>query len=135
MVDVAAPAAAPSSPLRVIVADDNRDSAETCAALLQLCGHRVQIAHTGREALELAERLHPHAMLLDIGMPELDGYTLAGKIRETPWGCGVTLIAITGWGQEDDKRRALAAGFNYHLTKPIDPNTLEALLHGVGASA
>ena len=131
----AAPAAAPSSSLRVIVADDNRDSAETCAALLQLCVHPVQIAHTGREALELAERLHPHAMLLDIGMPELDGYTLAGKIRETPWGCGVTLIAITGWGQEDDKRRALAAGFNYHLTKPIDPNTLEALLHGVGASA
>ncbi|TLY62500.1 MAG: response regulator [Gammaproteobacteria bacterium] len=134
-VDSNAAPAAPSSPLRVIVADDNRDSAETCAALLQLCGHQVQIAHTGREALELAESLHPHAMLLDIGMPELDGYTLAGKIRGTAWGRGVTLIAITGWGQEDDKRRALAAGFNHHLTKPIDPNTLEALLHGVGASA
>ena len=134
-VDSQAAPAVPSSPLRVIVADDNRDSAETCAALLQLCGHQVQIAHTGREALELAESLHPHAMLLDIGMPELDGYTLAGKIRGTAWGRGVTLIAITGWGQEDDKRRALAAGFNHHLTKPIDPNTLEALLHGVGASA
>ncbi|MDE2050395.1 MAG: PAS domain S-box protein [Gammaproteobacteria bacterium] len=128
-----APACAEARPLRLLVADDNRDSAATCAALLQASGHEVTVAHTGREAFDLACRLEPDALLLDIGMPELNGYQLAQRIRGTGWGRRAVLIAITGWGQEQDKRRALAAGFDRHLTKPIDPGRLEALLQCAAA--
>ncbi len=123
-----------SARLRVLVADDNRDSAESCAALLELNGHAVSTAHTGREALELARRLEPDVLLLDIGMPELNGYEVAQRIRRTAFGARAKLIAITGWGQKEDKRRALAAGFDHHLTKPIDPSALEALLQGAAGS-
>jgi PAS domain S-box-containing protein len=123
-----------SARLRVLVADDNRDSAESCAALLALNGHSVETAHTGREALELARRLEPDVLLLDIGMPELNGYEVAKRIRRTPYGARAKLIAISGWGQREDKRRALAAGFDHHLTKPIDPGTLEALLQAAAGS-
>jgi CheY-like chemotaxis protein len=128
-----APVNAGTKQLRVLVADDNRDSAETCAALLKASGHEVSVAHTGREAFDLACRLRPDALLLDIGMPELNGYQLAQRIRGTDWGCRVMLIAITGWGQEQDKRRAEAAGFDQHLTKPIDPDGLEVLLQSGAA--
>ena len=130
--ETSAPANTGAKPLRVLVADDNRDSAETCAALLEACGHEVSVAHTGREAFDLACRLEPDALLLDIGMPELNGYQLAQRIRGTSWGRRAMLIAITGWGQEQDKRRARAAGFDRHLTKPIDPNGLEVLLQSAG---
>ncbi len=126
--ETAAPAGAEAKALRLLVADDNRDSAATCAALLEASGHQVSVAHTGREAFDLACRLEPEALLLDIGMPELNGYQLAQRIRRTGWGRQAMLIAITGWGQEEDRRRAMAAGFDWHLTKPIDPNRLEALL-------
>ncbi len=127
-----APAPAGSRPLRLLVADDNRDSAATCAALLEASGHEVSVAHTGREAFDLACRLQPDALLLDIGMPELNGYELARQIRGTRWGRRALLIAITGWGQEQDKQRALAAGFDRHLTKPVNPNGLETLLQDAG---
>jgi CheY-like chemotaxis protein len=119
--------------LRLLVADDNRDSAATCAALLEASGHQVSVAHTGREAFDLACSLEPDALLLDIGMPELNGYQLAQRIRGTGWGRRAVLIAITGWGQVEDKRQALAAGFDQHLTKPIDPSVLEALLQRAAA--
>jgi PAS domain S-box-containing protein len=119
---------APTGPLRLLVADDNCDAATSCAALLEASGHEVSIAHGGREALDLACRLEPDALLLDIGMPELNGYELAQRIRGTAWGRRAMLIAVTGWGQEEDKRRALAAGFDRHLTKPIDPGGLESIL-------
>ena len=122
------PARATPNALRLLVADDNRDSAATCAAFLEASGHEVSVAHTGREAFDLACKVQPDALLLDIGMPELNGYQLAQRIRGTPWGRRSLLIAISGWGREQDKRRALAAGFDQHLTKPIDPNGLEALL-------
>ena len=128
-----APLSAAARPLRLLVADDNRDSAATCAAFLEASGHNVSIAHTGREAFDLACRVQPDALLLDIGMPELNGYQLAERIRRTPWGRRALLIAITGWGQEQDRQRALAAGFDRHLTKPIDPNGLEALLQRAAA--
>lgn len=123
-----APACAQMKPLRLLVADDNCDSAATCAALLRASGHEVTVAHTGREAFDMACELQPDALLLDIGMPELNGYQLAERIRGTAWGRRAVLIAISGWGQEADKRRALAAGFDRHVTKPIDPDGLEALL-------
>jgi signal transduction histidine kinase/CheY-like chemotaxis protein len=114
--------------LRLLIADDNCDSAESCAALLELCGHEVHTAHAGRRALELAETLHPEVVLLDIGMPDLNGYQVAESIRAAPWGQQMILVAVTGWGQEEDKRRALAAGFDHHLTKPVDGQTLESLV-------
>ncbi|HEY7889029.1 MAG TPA: PAS domain S-box protein [Steroidobacteraceae bacterium] len=131
----APPARAAASALRLLVADDNRDSAATCAAFLEASGHQVSVAHTGREAFDLACKLEPDGLLLDIGMPELNGYQLAQRIRGTTWGQRALLIAISGWGQEHDKRRALAAGFDQHLTKPIDPNGLEALLQRAAGSA
>jgi two-component system CheB/CheR fusion protein len=112
---------------RVLVADDNRDGAETLGMFLETLGHEVYLAHTGTEALEVAKRLRPDIGVLDIGMADLSGYEVARRIRLEAWGDKVTLIAVTGWGQVDDKRRAQVAGFDHHLTKPIDPERLEHL--------
>jgi DNA-binding response OmpR family regulator len=98
---------------------------------LELSGHHVQTAYTGRHALELAETFRPHALLLDIGLPDFSGYELATKIRESSWGRGVILIAVTGWGQDEDRRRALEAGCDHHLTKPIAAETVESLLQSL----
>jgi PAS domain S-box-containing protein len=117
--------------LKILVVDDNRDAADACAALLELSGHHVRTAYTGRRALELAEAFHPHVLLLDIGLPDIDGYRLASQIRAAPWGRGITLIAITGWGQEGDRRRAIDAGCDHHLTKPIAPETVESILQSL----
>jgi CheY-like chemotaxis protein len=119
------------APLRVLVVDDNRDSATTCGTFLQLCGHHSQVAYSGPDALELAEGSHPDVILLDIGMPEMDGYEVARRVRETAWGQRTTLIAVTGWGQNRDRQRAVEAGFNHHLTKPVDPSAVESLLQQV----
>ena len=100
----AVPAAA--HPLRILVVDDSRDAADICATLLELSGHRVQTAYSGRRALEVAEAFQPQVLLLDIGLPDMDGYQLARSIRSAPWGQSVYLVAVTGWGQEQDRRRA-----------------------------
>lgn len=113
---------------RVLVADDNRDSADSLALLLQAHGHFVRVAYDGEHAIEEFVASRPDVVVLDIGMPKLDGYTTARRIRDLPNGRPVTLIAMTGWGQEADKRRARDAGFNHHLTKPVDPKKLVALL-------
>ncbi|NJO12209.1 MAG: response regulator [Gammaproteobacteria bacterium] len=110
------------------MADDSHDNAESCALLLRLSGHDVHTAHSGGAALELAGTVQPQAVLLDIGMPELNGYEVARSIRAQPWGERALLIAITGWGQEEDRQRAIDAGFDHHLTKPVDPGELELLL-------
>jgi PAS domain S-box-containing protein len=119
--------------LKILVVDDSRDAADTCAMLLELSGHHVQTAYTGQRALELAEAFHPHVLLLDIGLPDLDGYQLARKIRACSWGKGAVLVALTGWGQEQDRRRAFEAGFDHHLTKPIAVETVESLLQSLSA--
>jgi CheY-like chemotaxis protein len=118
---------APAASKRILVADDNRDGAETMSMLLKLSGHEVYLAHSGTEALEVAKRERPDIAVLDIGMPDLNGYEVAERMRREAWGGRITLIAATGWGQAEDKRRALAAGFDHHLTKPIDCSQLEAL--------
>ena len=130
ILDIEAGADAPvaGAGMKILVVDDNRDAADSCATLLELSGHHVQTAYTGRHALELAETFRPHVVLLDIGLPDLNGYQLATKIRATPRGGGIVLIAVTGWGQESDRRRAFEAGFDHHLTKPIAPETVESLL-------
>ena len=117
--------------LKLLVVDDNRDAADSCSALMELCGHHVQTAYSGQQALELAEVFRPHALLLDIGLPDVDGYQLAKTIRAAPWGERIVLIALTGWGQEQDRRRAMDAGCDYHLTKPVDPDSVESLLQSL----
>lgn len=115
---------------RVLVADDNRDAADSLGMLLELDGHEVHLAYDGAAALETLERVQPEFAILDIGMPGRNGYELAQAVRGSDWGRSIRLIALTGWGQEDDKRRASAAGFELHLTKPVDPDVLHALLAG-----
>jgi signal transduction histidine kinase len=118
----------PARRRRVLVADDNVDAAESLAMLLRLDGHEVELAHNGPEALALFERMRPEIAILDIGMPGLNGYEVARRIRLQPGAREVTLIALTGWGQEADKAKATAAGFNHHFTKPVEPEALVALI-------
>jgi PAS domain S-box-containing protein len=136
-VELDAESLAADAGLKILVVDDNRDAADTCAMLLEASGHHVQTAYTGRQALELARTFRPHTLLLDIGLPDIDGYKLAGQVRATPWGRSAILVAVTGWGQEQDRLRAVAAGFDQHLVKPISAETLESLLqsfaHGTAA--
>jgi CheY-like chemotaxis protein/two-component sensor histidine kinase len=113
---------------RILVVDDNRDAAETLAALLSELGATVTIAESGPAALQILETFQPEAVLLDIGMPEMDGYEVSRRIRATPGNRRVLLIALTGWGQEDDVRRSRAAGFDHHLVKPPDVDKLRDLL-------
>jgi CheY-like chemotaxis protein len=113
---------------RVLIADDNQDAAETLALLLRIVRHDVHVACDGPAALELAQRIRPDVAVLDIGMPGLTGYKVAERIRGESWGQGMLLIAVTGWGQQSDKEKALKAGFDHHLTKPVDPSELELLI-------
>ena len=95
--------------------------------LLQMSGHEAHVARNGQEALEFAKRVRPDIGIFDIGMPDLNGYELAERLRHEAWGKTMILIAVTGWGQESDKRKALATGFDHHLTKPVDLDKLELL--------
>jgi CheY-like chemotaxis protein len=116
------------APRRIVVADDNEDSAQSFAMLLSFSGHEVRIAHDGKQALDAMRDFRPDVAFLDIGMPCLSGYEVAERVRAEPWGREVILIAVTGWGQADDKLRARTAGFNQHLVKPIDPMEVDRLL-------
>ena len=120
-----APSSEGTKPLRrrVLIADDNRDGAEIMAMLLDQFGYDVQLAFTGPDAVAAAEKYRPHVAILDIGMPGMTGYEVAQRIRAEPWGESIMLIAVTGWGQDEDKRKAHEAGFNQHLIKPVDPDT------------
>jgi signal transduction histidine kinase/ActR/RegA family two-component response regulator len=122
------PGAPADTRIRVVVADDNRDAADSLAMLLEMNGHDVRVGHAGEESLEIARSMLPHAMILDIGMPDLNGYEVARRTRAEAWGADVLLIAVTGWGQKEDKDRAEAAGFDHHMTKPVDPDVIERLL-------
>jgi CheY-like chemotaxis protein len=116
---------------RFLVADYLRDAAATLAQLLRLKGHEVLVAHDGVEALEIASREKPQVALLDIGMPRMNGYELAARIRAEPWGRDMLLVAVSGWGQQRDRERAANAGFDVHLTKPADPSQLDGILAGL----
>jgi PAS domain S-box-containing protein len=119
---------------KVLIADDNRDAAESLAVLLRMDGHDVTIAYDGPQALAMLAHTRPQVALLDIGMPGLNGYEVARRVRHGPLGRDVTLIAVTGWGQDRDKAQAREAGFDHHFTKPVDPARLSELLR-TGRSA
>jgi PAS domain S-box-containing protein len=125
-------ASAPSARRRVLIADDNRDAADSLAMLLRMDGHDVAVVHDGRQAVATIDSFRPEIAVLDIGMPELNGYEVARQVRQGPLGTLITLIAVTGWGQASDKARAAAAGFNHHLTKPIEPEALIQMFRSEG---
>jgi CheY-like chemotaxis protein len=113
---------------RILIVDDNRDSADSLAMLLEITGNKTYMAHDGVEALEAIEKHRPEVVLLDIGLPRLDGHEVCRRVREESWGKNIVIIALTGWGQEDDRRKSEEAGFNGHLVKPVDYDKLLELL-------
>jgi signal transduction histidine kinase/CheY-like chemotaxis protein len=113
---------------KILVVDDNRDAASSLATFLELTGHDVRVAHDGEDAIRVSEAFRPHTVLLDLGMPGVDGYEACRRIRGTATGKNMRIIAVTGWGQEEDRRKALLAGFDMHLVKPVSPDTLMQLL-------
>ena len=115
------------TPARILVVDDNEDAANSLATLLEVMGYNVRTAYDGPEGIEAADQFEPAVALLDIGLPRLSGYDIAKHVRGTR-GEDVLLVAITGWGQEDDRRRAHEAGFDHHFTKPADFDVLLALI-------
>lgn len=117
----------PSRFSRVLVVDDNADAANSLAAILRLSGHDVHIASDGHSAVQIAMRVRPHLVLLDIGLPGLDGFAVARRLRQEFSLDGLMIIAVTGKGEEDDHRRALEAGIDQYLLKPVDPVFLESL--------
>jgi CheY-like chemotaxis protein len=113
---------------RILIVDDSRDGGESLAILLRVLGAEVALAHSGRDALDCVESFKPEVVLLDIGMPGMDGYEVARRIRSNPANRRLSLIALTGWGQDEDRKRSVAAGFNHHLVKPADIEQLRQLL-------
>jgi len=121
--------------MRILIVDDNADAADTLSLFLEHAGAEVSVARAGEEALASFPLLRPDVVLLDIGMPEMDGYEVARRIRALEGGNETVLIALTGWGQESDQRRATQAGFDHHFTKPADLAALQALLGRVADGA
>ena len=119
---------APATGRRILIVDDNEDGAESLAMLLTFGGHETHMAHDGRQAIEAAERLRPDAVLLDIGLPLMNGYEVCRRIRSEPWGKHLTMVALTGWGQDEDRHRSTEAGFDAHMVKPVNHDLLLKLL-------
>jgi CheY-like chemotaxis protein/two-component sensor histidine kinase len=125
-----------SSPsLRILVVDDNRDAADSLAMLLRATGNDIRTAYDGLEAVQVASEFRPEVVLLDIGLPKIDGHEVAQRIRKEPWGRQMRLIAVTGWSDETDRARSRASGFDHHLVKPLDTGHLAQLLGSVGRSS
>jgi CheY-like chemotaxis protein len=119
-----------SAKQKILVVDDNQDAAETLAMLLEFMGNsEVRVVNGGQAALDLMANFHPDVVLLDIGMPGMDGHEVARRIRQQPQFASTRLVALTGWGQEEDRRRTQESGFDHHLTKPVDIASLQALLN------
>jgi CheY-like chemotaxis protein len=126
---------AASKSLRILVADDNRDAAELLKELLEISGHSVRVVHDGRQALEAMRREAPDLALLDIGMPSMNGHEVAEAVRSDPALAGVILAAITGWGMKEDRARSMEAGFDHHLSKPVEFNELIELIARINQPA
>lgn len=123
--------AAKEASWRILVVDDNRDAANSLGILLRLAGNEIKVAYDGLQALDAAMEFRPDIIFLDIGLPGMSGHDVARSIREQPWGEAMFLIALTGWGQDEDRKRSTDAGFNLHMVKPVDPASLRSLLAGL----
>jgi signal transduction histidine kinase len=119
---------APSALRRILVVDDNVDAADSLGELLEMLGNEVRTAHDGEAGVAVAEQFRPDVMLMDIGMPKLNGYEAARRIRQHAWGQGILLVALTGWGQEDERKKSADAGFDHHLVKPVRLDDLTQLI-------
>ena len=119
------------SSLRILIVDDNQDGADTLAMMLKAMGNEVRTAYDGLQGIDMAAQMQPDVVLLDIGLPKLNGYEACRRMRGQPWGQKIVIIAVTGWGQEEDMRRSHEAGFDHHLVKPVDPQALMKLLAGL----
>ena len=129
MADVSKPPAHPAPRrFKILVVDDNHDSALSLAMMLSIMGHETRTAHDGESAVLMAETFLPEVVLLDIGLPKMNGYEVAQRIREKSWGASMYLIAVTGWGQDEDRQRSSEVGLNLHMVKPVEPSALEKLL-------
>jgi CheY-like chemotaxis protein len=135
MADVSKPPLTHSAPRRfkILVVDDNHDSALSLAMMLSIMGHETRTAHDGESAVISAETFRPEVVLLDIGLPKLNGYEVAQRIREQSWGTSMYLIAVTGWGQDEDRQRSSEVGLNLHMVKPVEPSALEKVLASLAA--
>jgi two-component system CheB/CheR fusion protein len=133
--DTIVPLAVGTATFRILVVDDNPDSAETLALLLQFGGHDVRTAHEGESALETAYAFRPQVIVLDIGLPKMDGYEVARRLRQDPEMKKLFLVALTGYGQDEDRQRSKDAGFDHHLVKPVDPAELQSVLTAIGPHA
>ena len=114
--------------IRILIVDDNIDSADSLAMLFEITGNKTYTAHDGVEAVEAIEKYRPEVVLLDIGLPRLDGHEVCRRVRAQTWGREIVMIALTGWGQEEDRRKSEEAGFNGHLVKPVDYDRLLELV-------
>jgi len=124
----------PSKALRVLVVDDNVDSATTMGVFLDLCGYSTQMAFDGVEAVRAANEFHPDVILMDIGLPGMNGLDAARAIRNEAWARDTTLIAVSGWSQDADRQRSREAGFDHHLVKPVDHIALTEIVNAVATS-
>ena len=122
-------------PLSVLIVEDHQDGADSLAEVLALCGHSVRVARSPSEALGMLSEGEVDVVLLDIGLPEMDGYELARRLRRHPATAGATLVAVTGYGQDQDRRNSAAAGFDHHLVKPVDLEMLQSVIDKVTAQA
>jgi CheY-like chemotaxis protein len=114
-----------------LVVDDNEDSADSLATLLRMLGHDARVAYDGATAVQTAREFVPEIAILDIGLPKMSGYDLATLLREEPWASELVLVALTGWGQDEYRRRSAQAGFDHHLTKPVEVDVLQQILSDV----
>lgn len=119
---------------RILIVDDNNDALQALARLVTLIGHEVRTAGDGAQAISIAAEFQPDLILMDLGMPGMDGYAAAKRIRAEAWGETMTIVALTGWGQDDDRRRTREAGFDHHLVKPVERTSLEALFNKVDSN-
>lgn len=117
--------------MKVLVVDDNHDAATSLSMLVRLLGHDVRTAYDGVEALDLAGEFLPEVVLLDLGMPRMDGYEACRRLRAQPWGVEMLVVAVTGWGREDDRQKTQLAGFDQHLVKPVAPDVIARILSGL----
>ena len=125
----------PTRSLKVLVVDDNVDAAKGMAMLLRAFGHNTRVAHDGASAMQVALEYVPEIVLLDIGLPKLSGHDVCRRVREQSWGKDIVVLALTGWGQEEDRRRSQEAGFDAHVVKPVNHVALGQLLTELGAGS
>jgi len=126
--ETAEPPAPSRAGRRILIVDDNQDAADSLGALLGIMGNEVHIAYDGAQALEMAAHLEPHVVLMDIGLPKMDGYEAARQMRNLPGMRAALIVALTGWGQGEDRRRSREAGFDHHLVKPVALDDLQTVL-------